>query len=156
MFRDKDKPEIEGMDNQWLTELETHPMGDSQTPTVLMILCFAFGQEPSIPVSWEASPSSKWKQIKWLTAKQAGQWWHAFNPSTWESEAGGFLSSRPDWSTEVRTIQKNPVSKQTNKSKQKQKNSQTIGRAQVVLGQSEGQDLWSQRSQGHHKTYGVN
>jgi hypothetical protein len=33
-------------------------------------------------------------------------WWlgpgvvaHDFNPSTWESEAGGFLSSRPAWST---------------------------------------------------------
>jgi hypothetical protein len=25
---------------------------------------------------------------------------HAFNPSTWEAEAGGFLSSRPVWSTE--------------------------------------------------------
>jgi hypothetical protein len=25
---------------------------------------------------------------------------HAFNPSTWEEEAGGFLSSRPAWSTE--------------------------------------------------------
>jgi hypothetical protein len=25
---------------------------------------------------------------------------HAFNPSTWEVEAGGFLSSRPTWSTE--------------------------------------------------------
>jgi hypothetical protein len=25
---------------------------------------------------------------------------HAFNSSTWEAEAGGFLSSRPDWSTE--------------------------------------------------------
>jgi hypothetical protein len=25
---------------------------------------------------------------------------HAFNPSTWEPEAGGFLSSRPAWSTE--------------------------------------------------------
>jgi hypothetical protein len=23
---------------------------------------------------------------------------HAFNPSTWEAEAGGFLSSRPAWS----------------------------------------------------------
>jgi hypothetical protein len=22
---------------------------------------------------------------------------HAFNPSTWEAEAGGFLSSRPAW-----------------------------------------------------------
>jgi hypothetical protein len=25
---------------------------------------------------------------------------HAFNPSTWEAEAGGFLSSGPAWSTE--------------------------------------------------------
>jgi hypothetical protein len=24
---------------------------------------------------------------------------HAFNPSTWEAEAGGFLSSRPVWPT---------------------------------------------------------
>jgi hypothetical protein len=24
---------------------------------------------------------------------------HAFNPSTWEAEAGGFLSSRTAWST---------------------------------------------------------
>jgi hypothetical protein len=24
---------------------------------------------------------------------------HAFNSSTWEAEAGGFLSSRPAWST---------------------------------------------------------
>ena len=24
---------------------------------------------------------------------------HAFNPSTWEPEAGGFLSYRPAWST---------------------------------------------------------
>jgi major histocompatibility complex class I len=25
---------------------------------------------------------------------------HTFNPSTWEAEAGGFLSSRAAWSTE--------------------------------------------------------
>jgi hypothetical protein len=25
---------------------------------------------------------------------------HALNPSTWEAEAGGFLSLRPAWSTE--------------------------------------------------------
>jgi hypothetical protein len=25
---------------------------------------------------------------------------HAFNPRTWEAEVGGFLSSRPAWSTE--------------------------------------------------------
>jgi hypothetical protein len=48
--------------------------------------------------------------------------WYAFNPSTWEAEAGRFLSSRPAWSTKMssrtaRAIQRNPVSKnkQTNK-----------------------------------------
>jgi hypothetical protein len=31
---------------------------------------------------------------------------HAFHPSTWEAEAGGFLSSRPAWSTKwVQDIQ---------------------------------------------------
>jgi hypothetical protein len=25
---------------------------------------------------------------------------YAFNPSSWEAEAGGFLSSKPAWSTE--------------------------------------------------------
>jgi hypothetical protein len=39
---------------------------------------------------------------------------HAFNPSTREAEAGGFLNSRPAWSTDSRTAratQRNPVSK---------------------------------------------
>jgi hypothetical protein len=49
---------------------------------------------------------------------------HTFNPSTWEGEAGGFLSLRAAWSTKrvpghPRAIQRNPVSKnkQTNKHK---------------------------------------
>jgi hypothetical protein len=40
---------------------------------------------------------------------------HAFNSSTWEAEAGGFLSSRPAWSTKrvpgQPGLQRNPVSK---------------------------------------------
>jgi hypothetical protein len=48
---------------------------------------------------------------------------HAFNSSTQEAEAGGFLSSRPAWSKvssrTARAIQRNPVLK--NK-KNKQKN----------------------------------
>ena len=31
--------------------------------------------------------------------KEPGVVAHAFDPSTWEAEAGGFLSSRPAWST---------------------------------------------------------
>jgi hypothetical protein len=54
---------------------------------------------------------------------------HAFNPSTQEAEAGGFLSSRPAWSTKWAQRQpglyretlspKTKQNKQTNKQKQK-------------------------------------
>jgi hypothetical protein len=37
---------------------------------------------------------------------------HAFDPSTWEAEAGGFLSSRT-----ARAIQRNPVLKNQKKKK---------------------------------------
>jgi hypothetical protein len=56
---------------------------------------------------------------------------HAFNPSTWEAEAGEFLSSRPAWSTELvpgqpglhrETLSRKQTNKQTNKKpKQKKK-----------------------------------
>jgi hypothetical protein len=41
------------------------------------------------------------KKIKNKTTKKnvPGMVAHAFNPSIWEAEAGGFLSSRPAWST---------------------------------------------------------
>jgi major histocompatibility complex class I len=38
------------------------------------------------------------KEQEW--AIEPGVVAHAFNPSTWEAEAGRFLSSRPAWSTE--------------------------------------------------------
>jgi hypothetical protein len=52
---------------------------------------------------------------------------HAFNPSTREAEAGGFLSLRPAWFTKVssrtaRAIQRNPVSKNKKQKQTKQKN----------------------------------
>jgi hypothetical protein len=47
------------------------------------------------------------------------------NPSTWEAEVVGFLSSRAAWSRvssrTARAIQRNPVSKNKNKNKTKQK-----------------------------------
>jgi hypothetical protein len=48
---------------------------------------------------------------------------YAFNPSTWEAEAGGFLSLRPAWSTEFQDSQKKK--KPVLKNKTKQTNKQT-------------------------------
>jgi hypothetical protein len=39
----------------------------------------------------------------------------AFNPSTWEAEAGGFLSSRTARATEKPCLEKKTKTKQTNK-----------------------------------------
>jgi hypothetical protein len=55
----------------------------------------------------------------------------AFNPSTWEAEAGGFLSSRPAWSTKwvpgQPGLQRNSVLKnQKPKTKNQKKKKQTI------------------------------
>jgi hypothetical protein len=49
---------------------------------------------------------------------------HAFNPSNWEAEVGGFLSSRPAWvyrvsSRTARAIQRNPVSKKPKEKRKK-------------------------------------
>jgi hypothetical protein len=51
---------------------------------------------------------------------------HAFNPSTWEAEAGRLLSSRPSlvYKVSARTakaIQRNPVSKNQKKKQEKKK-----------------------------------
>jgi hypothetical protein len=45
----------------------------------------------SLDLPWD------WKML--LKILSPGVVVHAFNPSTWEAEAGGFLSSRPAWST---------------------------------------------------------
>jgi hypothetical protein len=53
---------------------------------------------------------------------------HAFNPSTWEAEAGGFLSSRPAWSTErvpgQPGLHRETLSRKTKKKKKKKKKNQ--------------------------------
>ena len=43
---------------------------------------------------YDIIPTYKNRSCSWAVAA------HAFNPSTWEAEAVGFLSSRPAWSTE--------------------------------------------------------
>jgi hypothetical protein len=56
---------------------------------------------------------------------------HTFNPSTWEAEAGGFLSLRPAWSkNEFQDSQgyteKPCLEKKTNKQKKTTKKNQTL------------------------------
>jgi hypothetical protein len=50
---------------------------------------------------------------------------HAFNPSTWESEAGRFLNSRPAWSTKLVPGQpglyRETMSQKNNNNKKKKK-----------------------------------
>jgi hypothetical protein len=58
---------------------------------------------------------------------QPGVVTHTFNPSTREAEAGGFLSSRPAWSTKwvpgQPGLQRNPVSRNQKRKKKKKRKS---------------------------------
>jgi hypothetical protein len=55
-----------------------------------------FSSEHFLTLSLDASPEFLFV----LKFYPLGVVAHAFNPSNWEAEAGGFLSSRPAWSTE--------------------------------------------------------
>jgi hypothetical protein len=50
---------------------------------------------------------------------------HTFNPSTWEAEAGGFLSSRPAWSTKRVPGQPGLYRETLSREKKKTNNKQT-------------------------------
>jgi hypothetical protein len=65
---------------------------------------------------------------------------HAFNPSSWEAEAGKFLVYRVSSRT-ARATQKNPVSKNKNKNKKKKKKTHTKQKmgSQLVLNEGESQ-----------------
>jgi hypothetical protein len=51
-------------------------------------------------VAWKTLPCCEVILSSKNESWQPGVVVHAFNPSSWEAEAGGFLSSRPAWSTE--------------------------------------------------------
>jgi hypothetical protein len=65
---------------------------------------------------------------------------HAFNPSTWEAESSGFLSSRPAWSTksefqERRDYTEKPCLEKTkNKTKQNKTKEWVCGLIDLYLG----------------------
>jgi hypothetical protein len=64
MGRNKDGTEIKGRANQRLTHHVMLPMGESQLLTLLMILCCACRQQPSITVLSESSvvDGNKWRE----------------------------------------------------------------------------------------------
>jgi hypothetical protein len=68
------------------------------------------------------------KKISNLKKRKPGVVAHAFNPSTWEAEAVGFLSSRPAWSTEQVPgqpgLHRETLSRKTKKQTKKKKNRQ--------------------------------
>jgi hypothetical protein len=71
--RDKHRAESEGMANQWLFQLEYHPIGEHQILIFLMIFCYALKEEPSNLVSWEASSRNRWKQMQRATSKHQAE-----------------------------------------------------------------------------------
>jgi hypothetical protein len=97
--RDRDGVETREMASQWLPQLEVHPMGECQPLTLLIILCYAFRQEPSIAVSWEASFNSSWKQMQRLTAKYQVK----FRESCWR------VGDRIEWVREVKNATRRPT-----------------------------------------------
>jgi hypothetical protein len=62
---------------------------------------------------------------------------HTFNPSTWEAEAGEFLSSRPAWSTKWVSGQpglyRETLSRKTKQNKTKQKKKKKRERDWIAL-----------------------
>jgi hypothetical protein len=67
------------------------------TKSDFCILCTKAPESPCIQT--EEGPNLTFpSQLEILIAP--GVVAHAFNPSTWEAETGGFLSLRPAWSTE--------------------------------------------------------
>jgi hypothetical protein len=67
---------------------------------------------------------------------------HAFNPSTWEAEAGEFLSSRPAWSTERvpgqpglhrETLSRKTKKKKKKKERKEKKKEKRNGLSRVIL-----------------------
>jgi hypothetical protein len=69
MCSDKDESETKGIASQWLAEIEDNLMGKKQSLMLVMILCYAYRQGPSITVLWKPQPSSKWKQLQTPTSK---------------------------------------------------------------------------------------
>jgi hypothetical protein len=60
-------------------------------------ICWGGAEGPGDGVGWGGKC---WSVVTYINAKFCQVVVaHAFNPSTWEAEAGGFLSSRPVWST---------------------------------------------------------
>jgi hypothetical protein len=79
-----------------------------------------------VTVTLVEHPSTCNAGLNYIRSSEPGVVAHAFNPSTWEAEAGEFLSSGLALvyrvsSRTARATQRNPVSKKKKKSKKKRK-----------------------------------
>ena len=73
MHRDKGGVETEGTVNQWLAQIETYPIWENQPLTLLMTFYCACWQKPSITVSWDASSSTRGRQMQTPTPKNKAE-----------------------------------------------------------------------------------
>jgi hypothetical protein len=62
-------------------------------------LCNSLGHERPLSSSKSIEYHTVWSLPTSISHSRPGVVVPTFNPSTWEAEAGGFLSSRPAWST---------------------------------------------------------
>jgi hypothetical protein len=63
-IEDQNRSEAEGMVNQWLPQIKTHPKGKNQSLTLLMILCYVCRQDPNILSSERLDPAAKGKRCR--------------------------------------------------------------------------------------------
>jgi hypothetical protein len=90
------------------------------------LLTFEYSKYEKVNLKQNAS----WQTFTKISQNRPGVVMHTFNPNTQEAEAGGFLSSRPAWSTKwvpgqpglYRETLSQKTNKQTNKNPQNKTN----------------------------------
>jgi hypothetical protein len=91
---------------------------------------YAYKKNVALNLDWPPSAHHQKRHVAFWNKRWA---WpvvaHAFNPSTWEAEAGGFLSLRPAWSTEwvpgQPGLHRETLSRKTKPKQQQQKQNKT-------------------------------
>ena len=59
---------------QWLTQLGIHSMSGHQTLILLLMLCAAWREEPSVVVFWEVLPAAYWDRCRYIQPHWSEVW----------------------------------------------------------------------------------